>query len=193
MKGKRFLPRTVAPAGQAADEDGRRLNRTPPRRSTTTCRDTSPGAGTYAVRHARPGGLDGDGRAEVLVHTAAGADFADGATGAERTRQSVPDGFVADGPSGGQFGSAHLDGEHRSLVTMLVTRGDLTGACAPRPSRPARGSAPWPRTPRTASSGPSAVVSSSTYTDHHLGTETRRIPRPALTTTRGADRRDDHA
>ncbi|WP_244205202.1 hypothetical protein [Streptomyces bobili] len=84
--------------------------------------------------------LDSDGKAEVLVHTAAGTTFADGArvtadsptdqfvsvidgaTGAERTRQPVPDDFVADGPSGGHFGIAHLDGVHPSLVTKLVTR-----------------------------------------------------------------------
>ncbi|MBA2945577.1 rhamnogalacturonan lyase family protein [Streptomyces himalayensis] len=84
--------------------------------------------------------LDGDGRAEVLVHTADGTTFADGskvtaaspanqfvsvidgATGTERTRQPVPDDFVADGPSGGHFGIAYLDGEHPSLVTKLVTR-----------------------------------------------------------------------
>ncbi|OQD57427.1 hypothetical protein BM536_004270 [Streptomyces phaeoluteigriseus] len=84
--------------------------------------------------------LDSDGRAEVLVHTAAGTTFADGArvaadspadqfvsvidgaTGAERTRQPVPDDFVADGPSGGHFGIAHLDGQHPSLVTKSVTR-----------------------------------------------------------------------
>lgn len=84
--------------------------------------------------------LDGDGRAEVLVHTAAGTTFADGtrvtadspasqfvsvidgATGTERTRQPVPDDFVADGPSGGHFGIAHLDGVRPSLVTKLVTR-----------------------------------------------------------------------
>ncbi|GGL91506.1 rhamnogalacturonan endolyase YesW [Streptomyces fumigatiscleroticus] len=84
--------------------------------------------------------LDGDGRAEVLLHTADGTTFADGSrvtatspaeqfvsvvdgrTGAERTRQPVPDDLVADGPSGGHFGIAYLDGEHPSLVTKLVTR-----------------------------------------------------------------------
>ncbi|MFH8533789.1 hypothetical protein ACH4GE_35880 [Streptomyces tendae] len=84
--------------------------------------------------------LDGDGKAEVLVHTADGTSFADGskvtaaspanqfvsvidgATGTERTRQPVPDDFVADGPSGGHFGIAYLDGEHPSLVTKSVTR-----------------------------------------------------------------------
>lgn len=84
--------------------------------------------------------LDSDGRAEVLVHTADGTTFADGgkvraaspadqfvsvidgATGVERTRQPVPDDFTADGPSGGQFGIAYLDGVHPSLVTKLVTR-----------------------------------------------------------------------
>ncbi|MFF7880765.1 hypothetical protein ACH40F_09225 [Streptomyces sp. NPDC020794] len=84
--------------------------------------------------------LDGDGRAEVLVHTADGTTFADGAkvtadspanqfisvidgeTGLERTRQPVPDDLVAGGPSGGHFGIAYLDGVHPSLVTKLVTR-----------------------------------------------------------------------
>ncbi|MEV3854798.1 hypothetical protein AB0J38_10775 [Streptomyces sp. NPDC050095] len=84
--------------------------------------------------------LDGDGRAEVLVHTADGTTFADGAqlaaaspanqfvsvidgrTGTERTRQPLPDDLAADGPSGGHFGIAYLDGQHPSLVTKLVTR-----------------------------------------------------------------------
>lgn len=84
--------------------------------------------------------LDGDGRSEVLVHTADGTTFADGSkvtaaspanqfvsvidgpTGTERARQPVPADFVADGPSGGHFGIAYLDGEHPSLVTKLVTR-----------------------------------------------------------------------
>ncbi|MFC7259182.1 rhamnogalacturonan lyase family protein [Streptomyces lutosisoli] len=84
--------------------------------------------------------LDSDGKAEVLVHTADGTTFADGSKvtadspanqfisvidgerGTERTRQPVPDDFVADGPSGGHFGIAYLDGEHPSLVTKLVTR-----------------------------------------------------------------------
>ncbi|MEV5902445.1 hypothetical protein [Streptomyces sp. NPDC052127] len=84
--------------------------------------------------------LDSDGRAEVLAHTAAGTTFADGAqvtaaspanqfvsvidgaTGTERTRQPVPDDLTADGPSGGHFGIAYLDGVHPSLVTKLVTR-----------------------------------------------------------------------
>jgi rhamnogalacturonan endolyase len=84
--------------------------------------------------------LDGDGRAEVLLHTADGTVFADGRsveaaspaaqfvsvvdgrTGRERTRQPVPDDFTADGPSGGHFGIAHLDGSRPSLVTKLVTR-----------------------------------------------------------------------
>ncbi|WP_328758911.1 rhamnogalacturonan lyase family protein [Streptomyces sp. NBC_00271] len=84
--------------------------------------------------------LDRDGKAEVLVHTADGTTFADGAkvtadspadqfisvidgkTGSERTRQPVPDDLVADGPSGGHFGIAYLDGVHPSLVTKLVTR-----------------------------------------------------------------------
>lgn len=84
--------------------------------------------------------LDSDGKSEVLVHTADGTTFADGSkvtaaspanqfvsvidgpTGTERARQPVPADFVADGPSGGHFGIAYLDGEHPSLVTKLVTR-----------------------------------------------------------------------
>jgi rhamnogalacturonan endolyase len=91
--------------------------------------------------------LDSDGRAEVAVRTAAGTTFADGAsvvadspadqfvsvvdgaTGVEVTRSPVPDDLVADGPSGGQFGVAYLDGEHPSLVTKHVTRvGAVRGA-----------------------------------------------------------------
>lgn len=84
--------------------------------------------------------LDSDGKAEVFVHTAAGTTFADGhtvqapsaadqyvsvidgVTGVERARSHLPTDFVADGPSGGQFGIAYLDGVHPSLVTKLVTR-----------------------------------------------------------------------
>ncbi|MFJ8027958.1 hypothetical protein [Streptomyces sp. NPDC096311] len=95
--------------------------------------------------------LDGDGKAEVLVHTADGTTFADGAkvtanspahqfisvidgeTGTERTRQPVPDDLVADGPSGGHFGIADLDGVHPSLVTKLVTRGSAADIDPGRP------------------------------------------------------------
>lgn len=33
----------------------------------------------------------------------------------------------------------------------------------------------------------------STYTDYYPGTDTRRIPKPSLTTPQGAVSRDDHA
>lgn len=84
--------------------------------------------------------LDSDGRAEVLVKTAAGARFADGGvitsgspldqfvsvidglTGSERARAAIPNDFVVDGPSGGQFAIGYLDGVHPSLITKLVTR-----------------------------------------------------------------------
>ncbi|BCY06341.1 DUF6250 domain-containing protein [Actinoplanes sp. L3-i22] len=84
--------------------------------------------------------LDSDGRAEVAVKTANGTTFADGAvvrsanpldqfvsvidgrTGAERSRVPVAADFVADGPSGGQYGVGYLDGVHPSLITKQVTR-----------------------------------------------------------------------
>lgn len=85
--------------------------------------------------------LDGDGRAEVLVRTATGAAFADGATivspnpsdqfisvirgttGVEVTRTPVPEDLLAYGPLGGNFGVGYFDGVKPSLVTKLVTRG----------------------------------------------------------------------
>ncbi|MFC4072526.1 rhamnogalacturonan lyase family protein [Actinoplanes subglobosus] len=84
--------------------------------------------------------LDSDGRSEVFVKTANGTTFADGAvirtpgaldqfvsvidgrTGVERERVPVADDFTADGPSGGQYGVAYLDGVHPSLITKQVVR-----------------------------------------------------------------------
>ncbi|GGN80276.1 hypothetical protein GCM10010112_55620 [Actinoplanes lobatus] len=84
--------------------------------------------------------LDSDGRAEVFVKTANGVTFSDGAvirsanqldqfvsvvdglTGVERERVPVADDFAADGPSGGQYGIAYLDGVHPSLITKQVVR-----------------------------------------------------------------------
>ncbi len=84
--------------------------------------------------------LDSDGRAEVLVKTANGTTFADGAvvrsageldqfvsvidgwTGVERERVPVAADFAADGPSGGQYGIGYLDGVHPSLITKQVVR-----------------------------------------------------------------------
>jgi hypothetical protein len=83
---------------------------------------------------------DSDGRAEVFVKTANGTTFADGAvitsdnpldqfvsvidgwSGVERARQEVADDFAPDGPSGGQYGIAYLDGVHPSLITKQVVR-----------------------------------------------------------------------
>ncbi|MEU4564953.1 DUF6250 domain-containing protein [Actinoplanes sp. NPDC023936] len=83
---------------------------------------------------------DSDGRSEVFVKTANGTTFADGAviksdneldqfvsvidgrTGVERSRASVSKDFAADGPSGGQYGIAYLDGVHPSLITKQVVR-----------------------------------------------------------------------
>ncbi|GAA2690241.1 rhamnogalacturonan lyase family protein [Actinoplanes palleronii] len=84
--------------------------------------------------------LDSDGRAEVVVKTANGTTFADGAkvttgnpldqfvsvidgySGVERERVPVAADFLADGPSGGQYGVGYLDGVHPSLITKQVTR-----------------------------------------------------------------------
>ncbi|GIE29907.1 hypothetical protein Ait01nite_029520 [Actinoplanes italicus] len=84
--------------------------------------------------------LDGDGRSEVFVKTANGVTFSDGAvirtsnaldqfvsvvdglTGVERERVPIADDFTADGPSGGQYGIAYLDGVHPSLITKQVVR-----------------------------------------------------------------------
>jgi hypothetical protein len=87
--------------------------------------------------------LDGDGRSEVLVHTADGTTFADGSqvtaaspanqfvsvidgpTGTERARQPVPDDFVADGPSGGHFGIAYLDPDRPGLEGFAIQQAEL--------------------------------------------------------------------
>ncbi|MBB2941887.1 rhamnogalacturonan endolyase [Actinoplanes lutulentus] len=84
--------------------------------------------------------VDSDGRSEVFVKTANGTTFADGAviktanpldqfvsvidgwTGVERSRAAVAADFAADGPSGGQYGIAYLDGVHPSLITKQVVR-----------------------------------------------------------------------
>ncbi len=46
----------------------------------------------------------------------------DGLSGVERSRVPVAPDFVADGPSGGQYGVGYLDGVHPSLITKQVTR-----------------------------------------------------------------------
>ncbi|WP_433794006.1 DUF6250 domain-containing protein [Actinoplanes sp. CA-252034] len=84
--------------------------------------------------------LDSDGRSEVVVKTANGVTFSDGAviesagaldqfvsvidglTGVERERVPVAGDFAVDGPSGGQYGVAYLDGVHPSLITKQVVR-----------------------------------------------------------------------
>ncbi|WP_052720560.1 DUF6250 domain-containing protein [Actinoplanes rectilineatus] len=83
--------------------------------------------------------LDSDGRAEVVVKTANGTVFADGAvlrageldqfvsvidgrSGVERERVPVAGDFAADGTSGGQYGVGYLDGVHPSLITKQGVR-----------------------------------------------------------------------
>lgn len=84
--------------------------------------------------------LDGDGKAEVLVRTAKGVIFGDGQsidsssaaeqfisvidgmTGAERTRIALPTDYRIDGPMGGHFGVAYLDGLNPSLITKFENR-----------------------------------------------------------------------
>jgi hypothetical protein len=46
----------------------------------------------------------------------------EGLTGVERERVPVADDSTADGPSGGQYGIAYLDGVHPSLITKQVVR-----------------------------------------------------------------------
>lgn len=85
--------------------------------------------------------LDGDGLAEVLMRTANGVTFGDGATllfpssndvqfmsvldgrtGAERARIQIPTDFIADGPMAASFGVGYLDGVHPSLVAKMKNR-----------------------------------------------------------------------
>ncbi len=84
--------------------------------------------------------LDGDGKAEVFVRTAAGVVFGDGKeltsasnidqyisvidgmTGKEKARTALPVDYISDGPIGGHFGIAYLDGENPSLVMKLENR-----------------------------------------------------------------------
>jgi rhamnogalacturonan endolyase len=84
--------------------------------------------------------LNGDGKAEVFIRTAAGVMFADGKlltdvqpstqfisvvdgmTGKEITRAPLPADYAADGPMSGQFGIAYLDGVHPSLITKMLNR-----------------------------------------------------------------------
>jgi rhamnogalacturonan endolyase len=84
--------------------------------------------------------LDSDGRAEVVIKSANGVVFGDGQTlvygddvtqfisvldgltGAERARAPVPMDYIADGPVGGHFGIAHLDGVKPSFIFKAKNR-----------------------------------------------------------------------
>ena len=85
--------------------------------------------------------LDGDGKAEVLLRTANGVLFGNGATlsyptnnniqfisvlsgmtGAERARVQVPTDFLSDGPLACSMGIGYLDGVHPSLVCKMKNR-----------------------------------------------------------------------
>lgn len=84
--------------------------------------------------------LNCDGKAEVLVRTAAGVIFGDdkilnhsnnydqfisvidGFSGEEITRTPLPGDFKNDGPMGGHFGIAYLNGEYPSLIVKLENR-----------------------------------------------------------------------
>ncbi len=92
--------------------------------------------------------LDGDGKAEVFVRSARGVIFGDGQTlesddstdqyisvidgmtGVESARTALPADYLSDGPMGGHFGIAFLDGLNPSLITKFenrqgVSRGDF--------------------------------------------------------------------
>lgn len=79
--------------------------------------------------------LDGDGKAEVIVRTANGTIFANGAvqsggasdnvqflsivdglTGVEKARATIPNPYIADGPLNMHAGIAYLDGVHPSVI-----------------------------------------------------------------------------
>ena len=83
--------------------------------------------------------INNDGIAEVFIRTADGVVFGDstiletniknqfisvinGQTGKEIYRLPVPDDYKNDGPLGGNFGIAYLDGHTPSLVTKFVNR-----------------------------------------------------------------------
>lgn len=83
--------------------------------------------------------INGDGIAEIFVRTSTGVVFADGkvlegeignqfisvidgSSGKELNRISVPEDFKNDGPIGGNFGIAYLDGKNPSLITKFVNR-----------------------------------------------------------------------
>lgn len=84
--------------------------------------------------------LDSDGRAEVIIKSAHGVVFGDGQTltaannlvqfisvldgltGAERARAPVPTDYIADGPVGGHFGIAYLDGVKPSFIFKAKNR-----------------------------------------------------------------------
>lgn len=83
--------------------------------------------------------INGDGISEVFVRTSTGVVFADGklldgiigdqfisvvngGSGNEIFRISVPEDFKKDGPLGGNFGIAYLDGKTPSLITKFVNR-----------------------------------------------------------------------
>ncbi|MGD0655260.1 MAG: hypothetical protein ABSA16_13015 [Thermoguttaceae bacterium] len=84
--------------------------------------------------------LDGDGRAEVIIKSANGVTFGNGAvlsdsnnnhqyisvldglTGAERARIQIPTDYIARGQMGAQFAIAYLNGSTPSLVAMMKNR-----------------------------------------------------------------------
>jgi rhamnogalacturonan endolyase len=86
--------------------------------------------------------INNDGKAEVIVRTAAGVRFGDGAalsesdnnrqfisvlegtTGREIARTAVPTDFIGDGPMNGHMGIAYLDGINPSVVWSSKNRMD---------------------------------------------------------------------
>ncbi|NLB69986.1 MAG: hypothetical protein GX804_09975 [Lentisphaerae bacterium] len=102
-------------------------------------------AGAATISNGHNDGLtvydfDLDGRAEVAIQTARGVVFGDGKrleegddtqqfisiidgrTGVERTRTPLPQDFSKDGPMGGHFGVAYLDGVRPSIIYKAKNR-----------------------------------------------------------------------
>ncbi|MGE4286919.1 MAG: hypothetical protein AB7F23_10015 [Phycisphaerae bacterium] len=111
--------------------------------ASTNTYNIEPSASTIDVGHwdgVTVFDLDCDGKAEVLLRTAGGVVFGDGAvleaagelaqfisvidgeTGAEKARAPLPDDLISDGPLAAQVGIGYLDGVRPSLITSMKNR-----------------------------------------------------------------------
>ena len=111
--------------------------------TSTNTYNIEPGAATIDVGHwdgVTVYDLDRDGRAEVILRSADGVVFGNGATlsglgtnrqaisilngltGAERARASIPTDYLADGPVAAHLSVGHLDGVNPSVVASMKNR-----------------------------------------------------------------------